>query len=133
MQICYQAAHTASQTASQSVQLPAIIWVQPRTSLTPAAALPCVPEITDTEEVTGSNPVSPTSITPGQTHFPTVTALLHVAALLVNCCSDRGPVNARHLGIWPLSARYQIQPFSRAIRYASARDPASSFWVIVAR
>ena len=28
---------------------------------------------------------------------------------------------------------YQIHPFSRAIRYASARDPASSFWVIVAR
>ena len=28
---------------------------------------------------------------------------------------------------------YQIHPFSRASRYASARDPASSFWVIVAR
>jgi hypothetical protein len=113
MQICYQAAHTASQTASQSVQLPAIIWVQPRTSLTPAAALPCVPEITDTEEVTGSNPVSPTSITPGQTHFPTVTALLHVAALLVNCCSDRGPVNARELSTSTEAAAAHIEQGQR--------------------
>jgi hypothetical protein len=37
----------------------------------PTAASSCVPEITDTEEVTGSNPVSPTSITPGQTGFAT--------------------------------------------------------------
>jgi hypothetical protein len=36
-------------------------------------------------------------------------------------------------GTWPLSEGYQIHPFSRAIRYASAREPASSFWVIVAR
>jgi hypothetical protein len=50
----------ASQTASQSVQHPGIICVHPRTSLMPAAALSCVREITDTEEVTGSNPVSPT-------------------------------------------------------------------------
>jgi hypothetical protein len=42
-------------------------------------------------------------------------------------------VNAWRLGTWPLSEGYQIHPFSRAIRYASARDPASSFWVIVAR
>jgi hypothetical protein len=31
--------------------------------------LPCVPEITDTEEVTGSNPVSPASVRPSQRHF----------------------------------------------------------------
>jgi hypothetical protein len=36
------------------------MWVHPRTSGTPTDALPRVPEITDTEEVTGSNPVSPT-------------------------------------------------------------------------
>jgi hypothetical protein len=53
----------ASQTASQSVRRPAIIWVHPRTSLTRTAALSGVPEITDTEEATGSNPVSPT-VTP---------------------------------------------------------------------
>jgi hypothetical protein len=35
-------------------------------------------------------------------------------------------VKRGHLGIWPLSAGYQIHPFSRAIRYAAARDPASS-------
>jgi hypothetical protein len=39
------------------------MWVHPRTSGTPTDALPRVPEITDTEEVTGSNPVSPTSNT----------------------------------------------------------------------
>jgi hypothetical protein len=32
----------------------------------PAAALSGEPEITDNEEVTGSNPVSATTITPGQ-------------------------------------------------------------------
>jgi hypothetical protein len=48
------------------VQHPVSIWVHPRTSLTPAAALLCVAEITDTEEVTGSNPVSPTSNSPNQ-------------------------------------------------------------------
>ena len=53
-------ARPASQIASQSVQHPAVSWVHPRTSLTPTAALSGVPEITDTEEVTGSNPVSPT-------------------------------------------------------------------------
>ena len=61
----------ASQTASQSVRRPAIIWVHPRTSLTPTAAFSCAPKITDTEEVTGSNPVSPTSIIPGQSLFQT--------------------------------------------------------------
>jgi hypothetical protein len=50
----------ASQTASQSMRQPAIIWGHQRTLLTAAAALPGAPEITDTEEVTGSNPVSPT-------------------------------------------------------------------------
>ena len=56
----------ANLTASQSVRHPAVIWVRPRISLTPAAALSCAPEIIDTEEVTGSNPVSPTSNTPSQ-------------------------------------------------------------------
>jgi hypothetical protein len=54
----------ANQTASQPVQHPAIVWVRPQTSLTATAALSGVPEITDTEEITGSNPVSPTSIIP---------------------------------------------------------------------
>ena len=36
----------------------------PRTSFTPTAVLSCGPEITDTEEVTGSNLVLATSITP---------------------------------------------------------------------
>jgi hypothetical protein len=45
---------------------PAIIWRHPRTLLTATAALPAVSEITDTEEVTGSNPVSPTSNLPSQ-------------------------------------------------------------------
>ena len=44
----------ASQTDSQSMQLPVIIWVHPRTSRTPTSALPRVPEITDTEGVLGS-------------------------------------------------------------------------------
>jgi hypothetical protein len=61
-----QAAIPASQTASQPVQRSAIIGIQPRTSFALADTLSCVPEITDTEEVTGSNPVSPTSNTPGQ-------------------------------------------------------------------
>jgi hypothetical protein len=54
----------ANQTASQPVQHTAIVWVRPQTSLTATAALSGVPEITDTEEVTGTNPVSPTSIIP---------------------------------------------------------------------
>jgi hypothetical protein len=54
----------ASQIASQSVRHPAIIRVHARISFTPANALSGVPEITDTEEVTGSNPVSPTSDIP---------------------------------------------------------------------
>ncbi len=49
--------------------VPAIIWGHPRTLLTATAALLGVPEITDTEEVTGSNPVSPTCNTPGQMRF----------------------------------------------------------------
>jgi hypothetical protein len=40
-----------------------IICTHPRTSLTSTGASSGVPEITDTEEVTGSNPVSPT-VTP---------------------------------------------------------------------
>ena len=60
----------ANPTASQSVRRLAIMWVHPRTSGTPTDALPWVPEITDTEEVTGSNPVSPTSIFPSQGWFP---------------------------------------------------------------
>ena len=63
----------ASQTASQSVRHPAIIRVHAWISFTPANALSGVPEITDTEEVTGSNPVSPISITPSQTDFATRT------------------------------------------------------------
>jgi hypothetical protein len=50
----------ASQTASQSVQLPVIIWVHPRTSRTPTDALPRVPEITDTEGVIASTNVTDT-------------------------------------------------------------------------
>ena len=50
----------------------AIISVHPRTSPIPTGASFCAPEITDTEEVTGSNPVSPTSNTPGQTRFARV-------------------------------------------------------------
>jgi hypothetical protein len=61
-----QARRPASQTANQSIRHPAIIWVHARTSFTPANALSAVPEITDTEEVTGSNPVSPTSISPSR-------------------------------------------------------------------
>jgi hypothetical protein len=37
----------------------------------PIAALSRLREITDTEEVTGSNPVSPTSIWPSHRLFPT--------------------------------------------------------------
>jgi hypothetical protein len=59
----------ASQTASQSVQHPAIIWVHPWTSFTPSAAMSGVSEITDTEEVTGSNPVSPPVTPPVRSHF----------------------------------------------------------------
>jgi hypothetical protein len=66
-QTCFQAA--ASQTAGQSVYHPAIVCVHLRTWRPPAAALLCVPKITDTEEVTGSNPVSPTSNTPSQRCF----------------------------------------------------------------
>jgi hypothetical protein len=40
---------------------------------------------------------------------------------------------AQHVRDPASSEAYQIHPFSRAIRYASAREPASSFWVIVAR
>jgi hypothetical protein len=61
MQIPTQAARPASHIASQSLQHPAIIGVHLRTPFTPAAALSGVPEITNTEEVIGSNPVSPTS------------------------------------------------------------------------
>jgi hypothetical protein len=39
----------------------------------------------DTEEVTGSNPVSPTSIIPGQTGFATTSGAPAIAALLVDC------------------------------------------------
>jgi hypothetical protein len=56
----FQAARPASQSASQSDRRPAIIWGHPRTTFTPAAPVSGVSEITDTEEVTGSNPVSPT-------------------------------------------------------------------------
>jgi hypothetical protein len=56
-----QAAPLANQTASQSVQHPAIIWIHARMPTTPVAAYLGGREITDTEEVTGSNPVSPTS------------------------------------------------------------------------
>ena len=56
----------ASHIASRSLPHPAIIGVHPRPPFTAAAALSGVPEITDTEEVTGSNPVSPTSKTPSQ-------------------------------------------------------------------
>ena len=59
-------ARPCSQTASQSMRQPAIIWGHPRTMLTATAPLSGVSEITDTEEVTGSNPVSPSSIIPGQ-------------------------------------------------------------------
>jgi hypothetical protein len=38
-------------TASQSVRDPGIIGVRARTSFTPTAALSCLEEITDTEEV----------------------------------------------------------------------------------
>jgi hypothetical protein len=69
MQIPTQAARPASHIASQSLQHPAIIGVHLRTPFTPAAALSGVPEITDTEEVTGSNPVSPTSNIPSQMSF----------------------------------------------------------------
>jgi hypothetical protein len=58
--VCLQAA-PANQTASQSVQHSAIISAHPRSSFTLTAAVSCVPEITDTEEATGSNPVSPTT------------------------------------------------------------------------
>ena len=68
-----QAARSANQTASQSVQFPTIIRVYPRTSLTPASAFSGVPQITDTEEVTGSNPVSPTSKTPDQGRLAVLT------------------------------------------------------------
>jgi hypothetical protein len=61
----WRSAH-ASQTASQSVRRRAIIWVHPRTSLTRTATSSCAKEITDTKEVTGSNPVSPTSIFPSR-------------------------------------------------------------------
>jgi hypothetical protein len=56
------ATRPANQTASQLVQHPAIVWVRPQTSLTATVALSGVPEITETEEVTGSNPVLLTSI-----------------------------------------------------------------------
>jgi hypothetical protein len=46
-------ARPASQTASQSMRQPAIIWGHPRTMLTATAPLSGVSEITDTEEVTG--------------------------------------------------------------------------------
>ena len=45
---------------------PAMIWGHPRTRLTATAPSSGVSEITDTEEVTGSNPVSPTSFSPSQ-------------------------------------------------------------------
>jgi hypothetical protein len=41
----------AIETASQSAQDPAIIWVHSQTSVTLTAAFSCVPEITDTEAV----------------------------------------------------------------------------------
>ena len=44
-------------------------WVHPRTSFTPANALSGTPKIPDTEEATGSNPVSPSSGTHGQAVF----------------------------------------------------------------
>ena len=44
-------ARPANQAASQSAWQPRIIWIYPRTSLTPATAVSCVPEITDTEAV----------------------------------------------------------------------------------
>ena len=46
----FKLARPANQTASQSAWQPRIIWIYPRTSLTPAA-VSCVPEITDTEAV----------------------------------------------------------------------------------
>jgi hypothetical protein len=50
-QTWFQAARFASQTASQSVQHPAIVCVHLLTWRPPAAALSCVPEITETEAV----------------------------------------------------------------------------------
>jgi hypothetical protein len=50
----------ASQTASQSMRQPAIIWGHQRTLLTAAAALPGAPEITDTEGVIASMNVTDT-------------------------------------------------------------------------
>jgi hypothetical protein len=71
----------ASQTASQSVQHPAIIWVHLRTSLAPAGALSGVSEITDTEEVTGSNPVSPTKKALVSGQFATLRARLALGSV----------------------------------------------------
>jgi hypothetical protein len=62
---------------------PAIIWGHPRTMLKATAPLSGVSEITDTEEVTGSNPISPTSNTPGQRRLA-VLAPPPPSCLLVN-------------------------------------------------
>jgi hypothetical protein len=60
------------------------MWVHPRTSGTPTDALPRVPEITDTEEVTGSNPVSPTSNIPSEMSFSRVCVARRATQLATN-------------------------------------------------
>ena len=61
--LCLLAA-PANQTASQSVQHWAILSARPRVAFALSTALSCVPEVTDAEEVTDSNPVSPPTIPP---------------------------------------------------------------------
>ena len=61
----------AYQTAYQSVRPRPIKQVLRRTLATLSAAVKRGRILADTEEVTGSNPVSPTSIIPGQTGFAT--------------------------------------------------------------
>jgi hypothetical protein len=59
----------AYQTAYQSVRPGPITQVLRRTLATLCAAVQRGRILADTEEVTGSNPVSPTSITPGQSQI----------------------------------------------------------------
>jgi hypothetical protein len=59
----------AYQTAYQSARPGPITQVLRRTLATLSAAVKRGRILADTEEVTGSNPVSPTSITPGQSQI----------------------------------------------------------------
>jgi hypothetical protein len=85
-------------------------------------------------ELITSPPTRYLSIYTGWTE-PTVSNHLRIpyrAALVAGSISGRRVLH-REAELTRFRAGYQIHPFSRAIRYASARDPASSFCVIVAR